>query len=202
MGEPLCQEKLPGEMKKPLRITLTLTTKQGDAGSLDPLWQALLSRRMFEIARRYRASSREKSFTIVSDTADLSISFPNQGDSAKTFASGCVIGSIAGLALFALKATPVLWVPVMAVLSGFAGILISRSASTDATVRADLPDIIVVSDALASWLSVGSGRKVRLEIWDRVGLEVEARNPEDVQSMFKSAVAAQEQGLGSAGSEI
>jgi hypothetical protein len=61
---------------------------------------------------------------------------------------------------------------------------------------------MVVSGALASWLSAGSGRKVRLEIWDRVGLEVEARNPEDVQSMFKSAVAAQEQGLGSAGSEI
>ena len=193
MGELLCQEKLPGEMKKPLRITLTLTTKRGDAGSLDPLWQALLSRRMFEMARRYRASSREKSFMIVSDTADLTISLPNQGDSAKAFVAGCVIGSIAGLILFAASATPLLWVPVMGMLSGFAGILINRSASTEATVRADLPDIVVVSDALALWLFAGSGRKVRLEIWDKVHLEVEARKPEDVAPMFKSAVAAQEQ---------
>ena len=193
MGEPLCQEKLPGEMKKPLRITLTLTTKRGDAGSLDHLWQALLSQRMLEMARRYRASSGKTGFTIVSDTSDLSIKLPNQGDSAKTFALGCVIGSIVGFILFALSATYLLWVPVMAVLSGFAGILINRSASTEATVWAGLPDMIVVSDALALWLFAGSGRKVRLEIWDKVHLEVEARKPEDVEPMFKSAVAAQEQ---------
>jgi hypothetical protein len=113
MGEPLCQEKMPAEIKKPLRITLTLTTKRGDVGSLDPLWQLFLSQRMFEIARRYRASARGKSFGILSDQADLSISFPDQGNSAKTFALGCVMGSAVGLILFRLSAAPLLWVPVM-----------------------------------------------------------------------------------------
>ena len=191
---------MPAEIKKPLRITLILTTKRGDVGSLDPLWQLFLSRRMFEIARRYRASARGKSFGILSDQADLSISFPDQGNSAKTFALGCVMGSAVGLILFRLSAAPLLWVPVMGALSGFAGILISRGASTEATVRGDLPDIIAHSDALALWLSAGRGRKVHLETWEKVRLEADARRPEDVQSMFKAAIDAQEQGPDSPGS--
>lgn len=194
MGEPLSQEKLPGEVKKPLRITLILTTRRGDAGSLDPLWQLFLSRRMFEIAKRYRASARGKSFMILSDRADLSITFPHQQDSAKTLALSCVIGSGIGLILFRLGAAPLLCVPVMGALSGCAGILFSQSASTEASVRGDLPDIIVHSDALALWLSAGRGRKAHLETWEKIRLEADARRPEDVQSMFKAVVDAQEQG--------
>jgi hypothetical protein len=52
MGGPLSQEKLPGEIK-PLRITLTFMTKRGDVGSLDPLWKAFLSAKMFAIAKRH-----------------------------------------------------------------------------------------------------------------------------------------------------
>lgn len=200
MGEPIYQEKLPAETNKPLRITLSLTTRRGDVSSLDPLWKALLSRTMFEMVSRQRARSHGKSFIIVSDQADLSITFPHQQDSAKTFAAGCAIGVVIGFILFRLGATPVLVVPVLGALGGLAGILIGRSAATEATVRGDLPDIVAHSDAFASWLSAGSGRKVRLEIWERIHFEADARTPEEVQSMFKTAVAAQDQGPAPPGS--
>jgi hypothetical protein len=163
MGEPLSLEKLPGEVKMPLRITLTLTTRRGDVGSLDPLWQALLSPGMFEIARRQRASSRGKSFTILSDKADLSITFPHQQDPAKTIGLSCAIGCAVGFALFLLGVTPLWLVPVLGALAGLAGTLISRSILTETIVRGDLPDINAVSDALALWLSSKTGRKVHLD---------------------------------------
>jgi hypothetical protein len=155
---------------------------------------------MFEIAKRYRASSRGKSFVVLSDKADLSITFPHQQDSAKTFALSCVAGSVVGFILFRLNAAPLLWVPVMGALGGFAGILISRSASTERTVRGDLPDIMAVSDALASWLSAGSGRRVHLETWEKVKLEVDAKTPEEIEPMFQTATAVQDERSDSAGS--
>jgi len=200
MGEPLSQEKLPGEVKKPLRITLTFTTTRGDSASLDPLWKAILSPRMFEIARRYRASSPGKSFVILSDQADLSITFPHLPDAAKTFGSGFVIGSVAGLLFFFPGTIPLLWVPIMAVLGGFAGMLTSRSASIQITVRGDLPDIVAHSPTLASWLAAGGGRKMHLETVDKIYVEADAKTPEEIESMFKAAIAAYEHGADSAGS--
>lgn len=191
---------MPAEINKPLRITLTLTTKRGDVGSLDPLWKALLSQTMFEMARRQRARSQGKSFVVLSDQADLSITFPHLQDSAKTFAAGCVVGIAIGFILFRFGVTSLLWVPVIGALSGLVGILISRGTATEATVRSDLPDIVAHSDAFALWLSAGTGRKVHLEIWDKVHLEADARTPGEIQSMFKAAVAAQEQGPDSPGS--
>src|SRR6476619_1263430 len=126
MGEPLSREELPGEIKKPLRITLTLTAKRGDSASLDPLWKAILSPRMFDIARRFRANSRGKSFMIVSDQADLSITFPHLPTATKTFRAGFVIASLVGLMFFFSGTTPLLWAPIMGGLGGFAGILMSR----------------------------------------------------------------------------
>ena len=42
------RDKLTGETEKPLRVTLALITKRGDVGSLDPLWQEFVGRKMFE----------------------------------------------------------------------------------------------------------------------------------------------------------
>ena len=191
---------MPGEIKKPLRITLTFTAKRGDSASLDPLWKAMLSPRMFEIARRYRAISRGKSFGILSDQADLSITFPHLPTAAKTFRAGFVIGSVVGLLFFFSGITPLLWAPIMGVLGGFAGILMSRSASAQITVRGDLPDIIAYSPALASWLAAGGGRKIHLETVDKIYVEADAKTPEEIESMFKAAVTAEEHGADSAGS--
>jgi hypothetical protein len=85
-------------------------------------------------------------------------------------------------------------------LGGFAGILIIRSTSTNASVRGNLPDIMAVSAALASWLAAGSGRKMHLETVDKIHVEADAKTPEEIEPMFKAAVAAQEQGANSAGS--
>jgi hypothetical protein len=190
---------MPAEINKPLRITLTLATKRGDIVSLDPLWKALLSQTMFEMARRQRARS-QGSFVILSDQADLSITFPHLQDSVKTFAAGCVVGSAIGFILFRFGVAPLLWVPVMGALGGLAGILISRSTATEATVRGDLPDIMAVSDALALWLSGQRKRKIRLETWEKVRLEIDARTPQEVQAMLKTALAMQEEEPDSAGS--
>jgi hypothetical protein len=192
MDEPFSQEKLPDEVKKPLRITLTLTTTRGDIGSLDALWKALLTRRMFEMAGWQRARSQED-FTILSNTADLSIGFPNQ-QSSRTLIVSCAIGAVIGFILFRLSAMPLLGVPAMAVLSGLAGILVSRRSSTEFTVRGDLPDIIRVSDTLALWLSANRDRKVHLETWEKARLEADARTAEELKSMFVVAIAAQERG--------
>jgi hypothetical protein len=199
MGEPLSQEKLPGEIK-PLRITLTFMTKRGDAGSLDPLWKAFLSAKMFAIAKGHKARHRENHSLFFPIKVDLSITFPHLPDAAKNFRPGFVIGSVVGLILFLSRTTPLLWVAIMGVLGGFAGILIIRSTSTNASVRGNLPDIMAVSDALASWLAAGSGRKMHLETVDKVYVEADAKTPEEIGPMFKAAVAAQEQGANSAGS--
>src|SRR5205807_5189020 len=140
-------------------------------------WKTLLSRRMFEIAKWQRARSQE-SFCILSDKADLSISFPSQQPS-RFFVASCVLGVAIGFLLFFLRATPLLGIPVVAAFSGLAGILVSRHTSAEFSVRGDLPDIISISDGLALWLSAGSGRKVHLETWEKVRLEAEARRPED-----------------------
>jgi hypothetical protein len=122
---------------------------------------------------------------ILSDQADLSITFPHQQDSAKHFAAGCVVGIVIGFILFHFGVTSLLWVPVMGALSGSAGILISRSTATEATVRGDLPDIIAHSADLASWLSAGSGRTVHLKIWDKIQLELDARTPKKSTQCFR-----------------
>jgi hypothetical protein len=67
----------------------------------------------------------------------------------------------------------------------------SRSASTQGTVRGDLPDIVAHSAALASWHAAGGGRKMHLETVDKVYVEADAKTPEEVEPMFKAAVAAQ-----------
>ena len=66
-------------------------------------------------------------------------------------------------------------------LGSFAGILISRSAATQGTVRGDLPDIVAHSAALASWLAAGGGRKMHLETVDKVYVEADAKTPEEVE---------------------
>jgi hypothetical protein len=198
MGEPLSQEKLSGEIKR-LRITLTFITKRGDVGSLDPLWQEFVGRKMFEMARRTRASRPGKGLIVVSDKPDLSVTLPSLPDFGRTFGPGFVIGSIVGLILFLSRTAPLLWVAIMGVLGGFAGILIIRSTSTNASVRGNLPGIMAVSDALASWLAAGSGRKMHLETVDKIHVEADAKTPEEIEPMFKAAVAAQEQGANSAG---
>lgn len=185
MDEPFCREELTAEIEKPLRITLTLTTKRGDVGSLDPLWQEFVGRKMFEMARRTRAG------TVVCDKPDLSVILPRLPDAGRVFGPGLVTGSVVGLILFLSRTTPLLWVPIMGVLGGFAGILISRSASAQGTVRGDLPDIAAHSAALASWLAVRGSRKMHLETVDKVYVEADAKTPEEIESMVKAAVAAQ-----------
>jgi hypothetical protein len=191
MGESFWRGKLTGETEKPLRITLALITKRGDVGSLDPLWQEFVGRKMLEMARRTRASQTEKGLVVVSDKPDLSITLPSLPHSGRTLGPGFVIGSVVGLTLFLSRATPLLWIPVMGVLGGFAGILMSRSASTQGTVRGYLPDIVAHSAALASWLAARGGRKMHLETVDKVYVEADAKTPEEVEPMFKAAVAAQ-----------
>lgn len=191
MGESFWRDKLTGETEKPLRITLALITKRGDVGSLDPLWQEFVGTKMFEMARRTRASQTGKGLVVVSDKPDLSITLPSLPHSGRTLGPCFVIGSVVGLTLFLSRATPLLWIPVMGVLGGFAGILMSRSASTQGTVRGDLPDIVAHSAALASWLAAGGGRKMHLETVDKVYVEADAKTPEEVEPMFKAAVAAQ-----------
>jgi len=137
---------------------------------------------------------------IVSDQADLSITFPHLPTAAKTFRAGFVIASLVGLMFFFSGTTPLLWAPIMGVLGGFAGILMSRSASAQVTVRGDLPDIIAHSPALASWLAAGGGRKMHLETVDKVYVEADAKTPEEIEPMFKAAIAAQEHGSDSASS--
>ena len=200
MSAPLRQEKSPGETEKPLRITLTLTTTRGDVGSLDPLWQEFIGRKMFEMARRTRAGQPGKGLTVVSDKPDFSVTFPSLPGFGKTFGSGFVIASIAGLLFFFPGTIPLLWVPIMAVLGGFAGMLMSRSASAQGIVRADLPDMIAHSAGLASWLAGGGGRKMHLETVDKVYVEADAKTPEEIEPMFKAALAVQEHGSDSTGS--
>jgi hypothetical protein len=116
---------------------------------------------------------------ILSDKADLSITFPYQLSAPRTFAAGCMIGAVGSFGIFYLTAISFFWIPVVGILSGFAGLLVRQHTLTELTVRGDLPDIIVGSDTLASWLSAGSGRKVRLEAWERVHLETEAQKRRD-----------------------
>lgn len=200
MGAPLRQEKSPGETEKPLRIMLTLTTTRGDVGSLDPLLQEFIGRKIFEMARRTRASQPGNGLILVSDKPDLSVTIPSLPDFRKTFGPGFVIASIAGLLFFFPGTIPLLWVPIMAVLGGFAGMLISRSASVQITVRGDLPEIVAYSPGLASWLAAGGGRKMHLETVDKVYVEADAKTPEEIEPMFKAALAVQEHGSDSAGS--
>lgn len=193
MGEPRHQQELPGEIKKPLRITLTLFSMWGEISSLNPLWQTLLSLRMFEIANRQRAHSNGKGFIVLSDKADLSITFPYQLSAVRTFAIGCMIGAVGSFVILYLTAISLFWIPVVGILSGFVGLLLRHRTPTELTVRGDLPDVIAGSDALASWLSAGSGRKVRLEAWEKVHLETEAQKPEEIHTIFKAAITVQDQ---------
>jgi hypothetical protein len=193
MGEPCHQQKLPDNIKKPLRITLTLFSKWGEIGSLDPLWRALLSPRMFKIATIARVHSNLNGFTILSDNADLSITFPYQLSAPRTFAAGCIIGAVSSMVIFNLTAISFSWIPVIVILGGFAGLLVRHHTSTELLVRGDLPDVIAGSDVLASWLSAGRGRKVRLEGGEKVYLETEAQKPDDIQTIFKAAITLQDQ---------
>src|SRR5437899_9742049 len=98
MGEPRCQQELPAATKEPFRITLTLFGKWGELSSLDPLCRALLSPRMFEIMRSQRGHLN--GFLILSDQADLSISFPYQLSAPRTFAASWMIGAVGSFVIF------------------------------------------------------------------------------------------------------
>jgi len=191
MGAVRHQQELSGNIKKPLRITLTLFSKWGEIGSLDPLWRALLSPRLFEIVKQVRSSG--KGIMILSDKADLSIAFPYKLSAQRTFATGCLIGAVSSMVIFHLTAISFSWIPAVGILSGFVGLLLRHRTSIELTVRGDLPDILAGSDALASWLSVGNSRKVRLEAWEKVHLEAEAQKPEEIETIFKAALTVQDQ---------
>jgi hypothetical protein len=193
MGEPLQQEKFSGIVRMPLRITLTLFTRWGEIGSLVSLWRILLGPRMFELVRRQWSYSNGKGFMILSEWADLSIAFPYQLSALRTFILNGWIGAVGSLIIFYLTTIPLRWIPVVVILSGFIGLLIRHRASAEVTVRGNLPDIIMGADALESWLAAGSGRKVRLEVWESIHLEIEAQTPAEIQSMFEAALTAQDQ---------
>lgn len=64
---------------------------------------------------------------------------------------------------------------------------------TDIIIRGNLLDIMVVSEALATWAGGKRKRKVRLEIWDKSHLETNAETPEEVHAMFRAALEFQKQ---------
>ena len=188
MNQALQQETIPGEIKKPLRIMLFLTTRQGDIGSLDPFCKALLGPAMFEAAKRQR--SQGKGFIALSDQRDLSIIFPPLESSRIVATSVMMVAAAAGLIFLPLN-TRLLWLVVVWAIIALAKTLKSLFTATEITVRGDLPDVIAESNALALWLSGGRGRKARLEAGETTRVQAEARKPEEIQPMFQVAIEAQ-----------
>lgn len=64
---------------------------------------------------------------------------------------------------------------------------------TDIIIRGNLPEIMVVSEALAAWVGSKRKRKARLEMWDKNQLEANAQTPEEVHAMFRAALESQKQ---------
>jgi hypothetical protein len=192
MNQLLCHESLPSEIKRPLRITLTLITRRMDIGSLDPLSRALLDRATFESAQWQMTRAQGQSLTVLSDQGDLAITYPQQ-DSRIAATSVMVAAAVLGLVFLPLNA-PLLWLVVVWAGVALTKTLNSLSSAIEVTVRGDLADVVTESGALALWISEKKGRRSSLEVWDRVHVQAEARRPEEVEAMFELAAEVQEHG--------
>ena len=129
----------------PTRVTLTLTTAQGNLGDFVDICRVLVGQIPMQMAASHIQNGRGA--IVLSDKTDLSVAFPERS-------------------LFGL---------------------------TDITIRGNLLDIMVVSEALASWVGGVKKRKARLEIWTEDHMEANAQTSREVLDMFRVALDYQEQ---------
>src|SRR5579872_3431572 len=179
-------EQTAKKNKDAFRITLTLSVRSKQLGSLDPLCALLVGRAWLETAKNHRDRSHQP-VSVVSEKAE--ICFPRKENPWRFSRWGYVIGLAIGFAVFGFGWVPLLCGPAGGLLSGLVGILVDGIRSVEVTVRGALPDVMAASEDLRTWLSVENGRRVRLDVWDDGHLEAEARKPEDAQAMFEAAIA-------------
>jgi hypothetical protein len=101
-----------------------------------------------------------------------------------------IAAAAAGL-IFVPLHTRLLWLVVAGAILALARTLKNLRAAKIVSIRSGLAEVVAESDSLALWLSGGKGRKVSLEVWDRIRAETEARKPEEIPFMFQAAVEIQ-----------
>ncbi|HEV2964523.1 MAG TPA: hypothetical protein VG649_22030 [Candidatus Angelobacter sp.] len=189
---PLDAPKQVDQVNSTVTITLTLSARLADLDSLAPLCVALLPPETFEAAKHHITRTRS-GLTAVSDTGDLSIRFPDRPNNLRFLFLGGVMGFLVGANLFRFGVAPLLCALIGGLLVTFAAFLISLFQPEDMVIRGPLDDVRKASDALCSWLSAGTRRKARLEVLDKTYIKAEARRPEDVTPMFRTAASLQEE---------